>query len=103
MGCVSREVRRDPLVITDFLEGSTCVDELLAYLTEKVWDELKEAYPEIHGRDDVLSLLVHLGYLGYDAGRGEAFIPNREILEAFRTSTNGSESEPGFVHSHSGK
>ena len=76
------------LVITDFLEGRTCVDELLAYLTEKVWDELKEAYPEIHGRDDVLSLLVHLGYLGYDAGRGEVFISTCEILEAFRTSTN---------------
>lgn len=29
--------------------------------------------------DDVLTLLVHLGYLGYDASRGEAFIPNREI------------------------
>ena len=79
------------------------MDQLLAYLTEEVWDELKVAYPEIHGRDDVLSLLVHLGYLGYNAGRGEVYIPNCEILEAFRTSTNGSESEPGFVQSHSGK
>ena len=29
--------------------------------------------------DDVLTLLVHLGYLAYDAGRGEAFVPNREV------------------------
>ena len=44
-----------------------------------------------HGRDDVLSLLVHLGYLGDDAVRSEVYIPNREILDAFRASTKGSE------------
>ena len=33
-------------------------------------------------KDDVLTLLVHLGYLGYigiDAGAGRVFIPNQEI------------------------
>ena len=44
-----------------------------------------------HGRDDVLSLLIHLGYLGYDDETKEVFIPNREILDEFRTSTKGSE------------
>lgn len=34
-------------------------------------------------RDDVLTLLVHLGYLAYDEGTGEAFIPNQEIAEEF--------------------
>ncbi len=29
--------------------------------------------------DDVLTLLVHLGYLAYDVERGEAFVPNREV------------------------
>ena len=29
--------------------------------------------------DDVLTLLVHLGYLAYDAERREVFVPNREI------------------------
>lgn len=43
------------------------------------------------GRDDVLSLLIHLGYLGYDDERGEVFIPNREILDEFKTSTKGKE------------
>lgn len=42
-----------------------------------------------HGRDDVLSLLVHLGYLGFDDKRSEVFIPNREILDEFRSSTKG--------------
>jgi len=43
------------------------------------------------GRDDVLSLLIHLGYLGFDDERGEVFIPNREILDEFKTSTKGRE------------
>ena len=42
-------------------------------------------------RDDVLSLLIHLGYLGYDDETGEVFIPNKEILDEFRTSTKTSE------------
>ena len=43
------------------------------------------------GRDDVLSLLIHLGYLGFDDERSEVFIPNREILDEFRTSTKSPE------------
>ncbi len=42
-------------------------------------------------RDDVLSLLIHLGYLGYDDGTSEVYIPNREILEEFKASTKGTE------------
>ena len=45
------------------------------------------------GRDDVLALLVHLGYLGYDDETGEVFVPNREVLDEFRTSTRTSEWE----------
>ena len=41
------------------------------------------------GRDDVLSLLVHMGYLGFDEERSEVFIPNREILDEFKNSTKG--------------
>ena len=39
------------------------------------------------GRDDILSLLVHLGYLGFDYEHSEVFIPNREILDEFKAST----------------
>ena len=49
-----------------------------------------------HSRDDVLALLIHLGYLGYDADSKEVFIPNREILDEFRTSTKSSEWEGTF-------
>ncbi|HCT90651.1 MAG TPA: AAA family ATPase [Lachnospiraceae bacterium] len=37
-------------------------------------------------KDDVLTLLIHLGYLGYDAETKTAFIPNKEILEEFENA-----------------
>lgn len=51
-------------------------------------------------RNDILALLIHLGYLGFegdesegriDSEQGEVFIPNREILEEFKTSTESDE------------
>lgn len=41
-----------------------------------------------HGADDVMTLLVHLGYLGYDFEKKEVFIPNHEILSEFVTATS---------------
>ena len=41
--------------------------------------------------DDVLALLVHLGYLGWDSAEREAFVPNKEVLEVFRDSTRAPE------------
>lgn len=43
------------------------------------------------GRDDILSLLIHLGYLGFDDENSEVFIPNREILDEFKASTKNRE------------
>lgn len=40
----------------------------------------------LRSRDDVLTLLVHLGYLGYDAETEKTFIPNREILREFENA-----------------
>ena len=37
-------------------------------------------------KDDVLTLLIHLGYLGYDSEKKEAFIPNKEIIEEFENA-----------------
>jgi len=44
-----------------------------------------------HGRDDILSLLINLGYLSYNLETKEVFIPNREILDEFKTSTKSEE------------
>lgn len=42
-------------------------------------------------KDDVLTLLIHLGYLAYDFKKKETFIPNKEIIEEFENamSTGG--------------
>ena len=39
-----------------------------------------------HIKDDVLTLLIHLGYLAYDLERKEVFIPNNEIMEEFNNA-----------------
>ena len=40
-----------------------------------------------HSKDDILTMLIHLGYLGYDSETKELFIPNQEVLQVFKTST----------------
>ena len=42
------------------------------------------------GYQDVLTLLIHLGYLGYDFDEKEVFIPNREVLMEFVSATRAS-------------
>ncbi|MGN0485033.1 MAG: AAA family ATPase [Lachnospiraceae bacterium] len=41
------------------------------------------------GKDDVLTLLVHLGYLAFDAEKSAVFIPNMEIRGEFRNAIEG--------------
>ena len=78
--------------------------EALKVYIEMNFDGLKEAVIEMLGngcckidpttfqndmttfktKDDVLTLLVHLGYLTYDMNNGEVFIPNQEIEQEFK-------------------
>jgi hypothetical protein len=37
----------------------------------------------IQSKDDVLTLLIHLGYLAYDADKKTVYIPNQEIRQEF--------------------
>ena len=37
-------------------------------------------------KDDVLTALIHMGYLGYDPRTEEAFIPNEEVREVFSSA-----------------
>ena len=41
-------------------------------------------------KDDVLTLLIHLGYLAYDSTGREVYIPNEEVREAFVQAVEGS-------------
>lgn len=43
--------------------------------------------------DDVLTLLIHLGYLAYDSETKEAFIPNIEVRESFETAVKNNDWE----------
>ena len=40
-----------------------------------------------HSKDDILTMLIHLGYLGYDSDAGKVFIPNQEVRQVFKSST----------------
>lgn len=40
----------------------------------------------VKSKDDVLTLLLHLGYLAYDADRKEVYIPNEEVKDEFRNA-----------------
>ena len=37
----------------------------------------------VASKDDALTALIHLGYLGYDADRKSAYIPNYEVASEF--------------------
>jgi hypothetical protein len=45
-------------------------------------------------KDDVLTVLIHLGYLAYDSVNREAFIPNEEVRLAFAQSIEGTDWTP---------
>ncbi|MBR3020586.1 MAG: AAA family ATPase [Clostridia bacterium] len=47
-----------------------------------------------NSRDDILTMLIHLGYLSFD--NGQVFIPNREVLDVFKTSTRDASWQPVF-------
>ena len=91
--------------IKSYWTGTETYEALKAYI-ELDFDGLKEAVVEMLGnarcsidpstcqndmttfktKDDVLTLLIHLGYLSFDEMSSEAFIPNQEIAQEFLRS-----------------
>ena len=43
-------------------------------------------FSTVASKDEALTALIHLGYLGYDADRRSAFIPNYEVATAFEAA-----------------
>ena len=41
---------------------------------------------EINSKDNALTALIHLGYLGYDSRRGQAYLPNYEVASAYESA-----------------
>ena len=42
-------------------------------------------------KDDIITVLIHLGYLAYDNVSKEAYIPNREVREIFERTINSTD------------
>lgn len=88
--------------IKSYWTGTETYEALKVHI-DRNFDGLKEAVIEMLGnvrykintykfqndmttfktKDDVLTLLIHLGYLAYDEEEEEAFIPNQEIAQEF--------------------
>jgi len=63
--------------VIQMLAGERCVVDVSSFQNDMT---------TFRSADDVLTLLIHLGYLAYDAYRNEAFIPNMEVRESFETA-----------------
>lgn len=50
-------------------------------------DNYQNDMTTFHSKDDIFTLLIHLGYLAYDIDKKEVYIPNNEILAEFKAST----------------
>ena len=85
-----RDQRIYLVFLRDWFKGKDYI--ALAYMTGilpiKKYGKYQNDMTTFESRDDILSLLIHLGYLGYDKALGEVFIPNKEILEEFKNSTD---------------
>ena len=46
-------------------------------------DTYENDMTSFRNRDDVLTMLIHMGYLAYNSRRKEVYIPNKEVKEAF--------------------
>lgn len=46
----------------------------------------KNDFGTVASKDDALTALIHLGYLGYDAERKSAYVPNYEVSSAFEAA-----------------
>lgn len=79
----------------DFADTKTAIIDMLGGQNCKVdVGTFQNDMTSLASRDDVFTLLVHLGYLAYDADRREVFIPNQEIREEFvRSVKNGKRPE----------
>ena len=55
---------------------------------EVITSRFQNDFERFQTKDDVLTLLVHLGYLTYDASQKTVHIPNKEVREEFRHFLN---------------
>lgn len=76
---------------TNFDEVRTAIMSMLSgELIEVDTESFQNDMVNIHTRDQVLTLLVHLGYLAYDVNERSVYIPNEEVRAEFIRATKNS-------------
>ena len=71
-----------PFINMNYDGLKTAIIEMLSGANVKVdTATFKNDTVNIHSKDDVLTYMIHLGYLGYDQYTKTAFIPNEEIRQ----------------------
>lgn len=81
--CMNFEGLRD--LVVQMLAGARCKVDV---------DTFQNDMTSFRSRDDVLTALIHLGYLAYDADTGEAYVPNEEVRTAFVRAVKDTDWEP---------
>ena len=77
-----------PLINMDFDGLKTAIIEMISGSSVEVdTGTFQNDTVSFADRDDVITYLIHLGYLAYDQTRGRAFIPNEEIRQEFLAAT----------------
>ena len=51
-------------------------------------DTFQNDLSTVASKDEALTALIHLGYLGYDSEEGSAYIPNYEVAKAYQAALN---------------
>lgn len=76
-----------PLICMNFDGLKNAIIEMLSGSDVRVdTATFKNDPSNIQNRDDVLTYLIHLGYLGYDEDKETAFVPNEEIRQELITA-----------------
>ena len=71
-----------PLINMDYDGLKTAIIEMLSGVEVKVdTSTFGNDISNIQSKDDVLTYMIHLGYLGYDQTKKMAFVPNEEIRQ----------------------
>ena len=71
-----------PLINMNYNGLKTAIVEMLSGASVKVnTATVKNDIVNIKSKDDVLTYMIHLGYLGYDQTRKMTFVPNEEIRQ----------------------
>lgn len=77
-----------PLINMDFDGLKTAIIQMISGASVEVdTNTFQNDMVSFQNKDDVITLLIHLGYLAYDQSRGTAFIPNEEIRQEFLAAT----------------